>query len=193
MDFVKKKRSTSLKEKLVEICFRDFQNGFFLACFKIFHTHQIVLRLVLIVFVLVSTSFASYLVVSSVLDYFSYEVISTSRTIYEEAHFEFPKVTFCNVNPFTTKYAVEFLRNVSKEIQYDLDIFNLTQMSSFTFNQKDTLINDVYTRANILILNKYFKNENRKRLGHSIEDILIKCKFNGENCFATDFTWKFDR
>jgi len=41
--------------------------------------------------------------------YFTYGVTSTSRTIYETPTL-FPKVTFCNVNPFTTQYAYNLTR-----------------------------------------------------------------------------------
>ena len=32
----------------------------------------------------------------------------------------------------------------------------------------------------------------KKRLGHSLEDILIGCNFNFKPCSATDFVWQFD-
>jgi uncharacterized repeat protein (TIGR02543 family) len=41
------------------------------------------------------------------------------------------------------------------------------------------------------MMKKNFSNENRKKLGHSLEDILFKCKFNNKPCGVKDFTWMF--
>ena len=36
-------------------------------------------------------------------------------------------------------------------------------------------------------------DEKRKKLGHSLEDILFSCTFNNQDCGVDDFIWKFDR
>jgi hypothetical protein len=35
-------------------------------------------------------------------------------------------------------------------------------------------------------------NEDKKKLGHDLNDILIYCTFNGKACDLTDFVWSFD-
>jgi amiloride-sensitive sodium channel subunit alpha/amiloride-sensitive sodium channel subunit gamma len=35
-------------------------------------------------------------------------------------------------------------------------------------------------------------NEEKKQLGHSLNDIIIHCSFNGKACDLTDFVWSFD-
>ena len=62
------------------------------------------IKVFLTIFILTSTNFASNLVIQSILTYLSYGVSTTSRIIYENPTL-FPKVTFCNVNQFTTEYA----------------------------------------------------------------------------------------
>ena len=46
-------------------------------------------------------------------------------------------------------------------------------------------------QANGIIRNN-FSEYQRKQLGHSLEEILSYCKFNGENCSANDFDWTYD-
>ena len=75
-----------------------------LAMVNIIFSPYLALKIFAIIFVLASTSLASYLVIDSVLSYFAYGVTSASRTIYETPTL-FPKVTFCNLNRFTTEYA----------------------------------------------------------------------------------------
>ena len=38
------------------------------------------------------------------------------------------------------------------------------------------------------------KNETeKKKLSHSLEDLLAVCDFNNQQCSADDFTWYFDK
>jgi hypothetical protein len=187
------REETTLKNKLATICVKNLQNGFFLACFNIFHARHCVLRLFLLTFVLVSATFAHYLIISSILDFFTYEVTSSSRTIYEEGTHKFPKITICNVSPFTTEYAVEFLRKINRKMYPNVDVFNVGQMKELGFASKSSYIKNIYAQANIEMLNKSLPNNERQKLGHTIRDILIDCKFNGASCSHEEFEWKFDR
>jgi len=69
------------------------------------------------------------------LSYLSFGVSTTSRTLYE-APALFPKITICNLNPFTTEYAMEYLRQINKEVNSTFDIFNDEQMSKLTYDDK---------------------------------------------------------
>jgi hypothetical protein len=144
------------KGQVINLLEKILYNSFFQAILRSILTPYLILKLFLIVCVLGSSGLASYLVIQSIMSYFTYEVASISRTIYENPA-KFPKVTFCNINWFTTEYA-----------------FNLTQT-------------DVKW-ATI----KNFSDEQKKLLGHELEDILIECYFNFKPCNSTDFTWYFD-
>jgi hypothetical protein len=83
------------------------------ALINFIYTRYIIVRIFLALFVLVSSGLASYLVVDSIITYFNFEVVTTVRTIYETPTL-FPKVTFCNINSFQTKYAYElFLSGIT--------------------------------------------------------------------------------
>jgi hypothetical protein len=122
--------------------------------FKIISTRHHIIKLFLFVFLSAFTGYSSYLVINSIFDYLNYGVTTTSRTFYETSTL-FPKVTFCNLNSFTTKYA-----------------WNLTETS----------IDD----------GMYLSDEEKKKLGHDLKDILFECKFNLERCDSSNFTWSFD-
>ena len=122
---------------------------------KIFSTHHLFLKIFLIIFVLVSSGLASYTVIQSLMTYFSYGVSTTSRIIYENPTL-FPKVTFCNVNTFSTEYA-----------------YNFTQIKNYDDNK--------------------LSDEEKKQLGHDLNDILLVCWFNSKPCNSTDFIWSYDK
>ena len=114
------------------------------AMIKIIQTPHLAIKLFLIVCVVSSSSLASYLVIESIMQYFTYGVTTTSRTIFETPTL-FPKVTLCNYNRLGTKYAYDLMRLGSLDV-------------------------------------KSLSNEEKKKLGHDLKDILLNCEFNGNPC-----------
>jgi len=84
------------------------------AVIKIILTPHLLIKAVLTVCVLCSTGLASYLVIQSIIEYFTYGVTTASRTIFETPTL-FPKVTFCNVNKYTTEFAFNYTTFLSKK------------------------------------------------------------------------------
>jgi hypothetical protein len=161
------------------------------AILKIIDTPFIVLKIFLFIFVLISTAFSAYLVVQSFFAYFAYEVVTTTRTL-SETPAPFPKITICNYNQFVTRDAIEFIKKINSELYPEYDIFNETQMNALNYSTKYTLIENIYSAATSQMLMPTFTDNQRKSLGHSLDDILISCSFNGVECSFKDFTWTFD-
>ena len=188
----RKQESTSLKSRQDKIraILDDVQSELLRSCFKIFETPYLIVSAFLFLFIIISSSLAGYLVIQTILSYLSYEVTTTTRTIYESSS-AFPKITICNCNPFTSRHSIEFLRRVNSEINSDIDMFNETQINMLNYTVKSTFFLSIYNAANRAMLN--LSDDDKKRLGHSLDDILIDCQFNGEACNASDFEWKFDK
>ena len=108
-------------------------------------------------------------------------------------NYNFPKITICNNNQFTTEYSVEFIRNVNEKYYPKANIFNESQMSNLTSSEKYDLILKIYSSATSESLSKTFTDYEKKQLGHSLEDILLSCNFNNQKCSHQDFVWDFDR
>ena len=142
----------SIKSLLKEILYNSLAQSII----RLIITPHLTLKLFLAIFVLGSSGMASFLVLKSIMFYFTFCVSTSSRTIYENPTL-FPKVTFCNVNLFTTEYA-----------------YNLTQANTH------------YSQISLL------SSENKKKLGHNFEDILMQCWFNDKVCNTNDFVWSFD-
>ena len=158
------------------------------AIIKIKESPYLTLKTFLLICVLALSGLCSYLIIELFLNYFSYGVNTTSRTLYETPAL-FPKVTICNVNPFTTQYAMEFLKEISQELYPNIDIFNENQMNQLNFTFKSTSINVIYRQA-LAKMNKLNETEKRK-LSHSLDDIMPDCYFNIQRCSANDFKWYF--
>ena len=105
---------------------------------------------------------------------------------------KFPKITLCNSNPFQTEYALRFLLDVIREN-------NLTNVLDHEVavrldpNEKAHLIDSLVNKAIFKMNNKSFNKSEQKKLGHSLEDMLISCSFNGKACANVDWEWSFHR
>ena len=87
---------------------------------KIVRTKFVSLKIFWILSLMFVLGFCSFLVVKSVSEYLSFEVTTKIRTVFETPTL-FPKITICNKNAITTKYA------------YD-EILNLKNVSNLSMN-----------------------------------------------------------
>ena len=159
---------------------------------KIVDTPYLTLKLFLTLFLVATSSLAAYLLSEALLDFLNYEVTTTSRTIFEMPAL-FPKITICNQNPFTSEDAVNFLREVNKASQPSIDVFNADHLRNLSLRSKSALIENIYLLAITKMNSPNFTDESKKKLGHTLEDILLYCKFNRKLCSKDDFAWKFDK
>jgi hypothetical protein len=159
------------------------------AIIKIIETPIFTLKIFLFLCVIFSSGVCSYLIVQLILSYLSYGVSTTTRTLYE-APALFPKITICNTIPFTTPNAMEFIKQINKEVNSTIDIFNDEQMSKLDSTWKYKLVNLIFNTA-MYKMNELNETEKRK-LSHSLEEILLSCEFNLQYCLPIDFSWHFD-
>ena len=169
----------------------DIRTESFEICIKIFHAPNLFIRMFLLVFVCISAGLASYTVISSFMSYFAYQVITTSRTLYETPTL-FPKITICPSNFFQTSYALEILKEANRQFNPNISLLNDDQMKLLDFQTAQTLIFDISLMANGIVISKNFSDDNRKLLSHNLDDVLLRCKFNFQNCTSADFLWYFD-
>lgn len=134
------------------------------AILKIKSTPHTLIKLFWSACLLILLAYSSYAIVDTLFIYFSYEVFTVTKTIYETPTL-FPKVTLCNKNLFTTKYAYEQLML--------LETKSIEQLK-FESNRVSSHI-DVY------------------RLQHTLNETLIDCTFNNMNCFSYEFSKNHDR
>jgi len=97
-----------IKKNLKEVLYNSLAQ----ATIRLYLTPRLIHKLFLVVFILCSSSLASFLVIQSILQYYTYGVSTTSRNIYETPTL-FPKVTLCNYNRFTTKYSFDLIQKLN--------------------------------------------------------------------------------
>jgi hypothetical protein len=68
-------------------------------------------------------------------------------------------------------------------------VFKDSDIANWTHNLKTFY---TYT-ASFMAQNLLSSNDLKKSIGHSIDDILIGCKFNYQSCSSADFLWEYDK
>jgi hypothetical protein len=186
---VKSKISENKSLKLKSLIKEALYNSTAQAIIKISETPILTLKVFLLICVISSSGLCAYLINQLIMSYLSFGVSTTSRNLYETPAL-FPKITICNLNPFTTQYSMEFLRKVNKEVNPNIDMFNDEQMNKIDFENKYEFINLIHNTA-LYKMNELNETEKRK-LSHPLEDIVKSCKINYLDCSANDFSWYFD-
>ena len=163
-DLFTKKLVKSEKSFLIKRLIKEsLYNSTAQALYKAYNTSSSLTKLFWCVCMLGACSLCAYFVVKSLIDFFTYEVSMNTRTYFETTSL-FPKITFCNKNPYTTKYA-----------------FDLAKQKALKFEECGSYVN--------LKLN----DTERIKLTHRIEDIIIECDFNTEQCEESDFVREYDK
>ena len=187
-EFERQNQRDLVKRILIKNLTNEAVQGFF----KIFFSSSKSIKIFWSLSLILANGLNAYLVISSILTYLSYGVSTSSKAIVENPT-DFPQITICNNNQFCTRNAIDTLKQINRELNMSVDIFNETQMNNLTYDVKKEKIKLVYNAAIARMLSKNFSEEQRKNLGHSLDDILFECYFNNQKCTPNDFKWKFDR
>ena len=184
--------NSTTKEKqnfalLNEITTEVFSNSTMHGLSRIIKAKSWIIKFIWIVFLLTSTGcFINY---SSMYVFFDYKVTTEIRTIYETPTI-FPTVVICNKNIFTTDIGIKIIRMTIKQLNIP-NVFNYQVFANLSLEDRYRASDNATFGA----ANKVFKYTDRekRRLGHSVEDFLIECKFDDVFCNLTeDFVWYFD-
>ena len=85
--------------------------------------------------VVLSSGLAIIYIYGSFEAFFMYEVTTTSRQILETPTL-FPKITICNRNRFQTRKALDFLVEINKIINANVNFFDVKQIASYNYSFK---------------------------------------------------------
>ena len=123
------------------------------------------MKITWILLLLAAVSYCVKQVLDAVFDFLNYDTLTSFETITEMPAL-FPIVTICNLNPFQTDFA---LSNIITGSMFD----------------------DIETRLINLNIISTFDDSFKKLLSYDLNETLLYCKFNKDDCKASDFQWYF--
>ena len=139
--FEKKSQGESKMSKAKEIIFAWSQSVDINCYTKIMdYRPNYKIQFIWLVILLGSTGATFYFIAKSLIDYFGYEVVSKTNVVYEIPT-QFPTVTFCDNNPFSTYEAQAYMESIGKinNISSDSSVVFLTQLNASNPSTSDDM------------------------------------------------------
>ena len=164
------------KKYLIKEALTDWSLSCTFHCYpKIFQYKNNSLRIIWFALFVSFTGFTGYLVSKSIIDYFEFEVVSKIQLTNVD-HLEFPTITICDTNLFTTKQAESYFERMWT---------NLTEKNlSDDFN-----LADIETFSNLSPFIRFhaasLSDDKKKLFGLSHHNFRF-CQFNMKKCNSTE-------
>jgi hypothetical protein len=130
---------------------------------------NIEVRIFWILIILTSFGLCHYIIYCNYENYLTFESKTTIREI-NEVKSKFPTVVICNRNTFTNEFSFKYLKNFSLNL-----------------NQSFKSQNDFLYKAYASYLNKIEHKNEIKLIDYEIDDVLLTCEFNQEECDGSYF------
>jgi len=153
---------------------------------KIFNTKRYTVKFLWFLALVASISYCIFNVYEEIVKYFHYEYTTHLETIVEIPS-QFPAITLCTINSLKTKEAENLVMNIFKA-DYGIDLNGNHSLSPLELIEK---LDHVNMKARLRAFLPEYGDEQRRRLGFSLEDTLIECFYNHQVCSHRDFVWSF--
>jgi hypothetical protein len=145
---------------------------------NLIQSQNIFFKILWITTLLAFSGLCTFMIIKEFITFFEYNINTHSKKIYEIPT-EFPVVTICNRNMFTTNESFEFAKNILKK-------YNMT-LEDYFFNKRDF---DLKSASMI----KKYPDSFRKSLSLPLNQFILSCNYDDENCSKpNDFVWLYDK
>ena len=180
-----KRSNNQIKSKIKSSCLESIDTLTIHGIPHLFRTKFISIRIIWILLTIASTCLAIHFIVQTFNEYFDYNVTTEVR-FKEEVEFDFPAVTFCNKNKFSTNYSLSHIENIldSYKISYKERHSNLNTLLEmklfFRFYPAFVLFRDLdFTQ--------------RKMMTKSLEEMLIFGLYDFKILNHNDFEYVYNK
>lgn len=139
---------------------------------------------------LVSSGYCGYSIYTSIVDFLDYKTSTNIETVYAYPQ-EFPAVTVCNNNMFTTEEGLSFAHEtlVKTGISDPTNSTLLNAILNYPSMQESV---NVYLAYNVVAFNaKALNDTSKQKLGLSKENFVIGMTFNNQPLGLNNLRWYF--
>lgn len=155
---------------------------------RIFKRKHPFIRLVWTACFVVSAAICIFMITSTLMSYFSYETVTKAQKVKEQIT-EFPAVSICNLSPYLTNKSWEFVASVLINNGLISPLGSPIDSLKFMMNGNYELLR-YFTGFNSFGSN--LTDDIRRSFGYELNETLLSCSYNIEECTADDFEWYFD-
>jgi hypothetical protein len=150
---------------------------------KIFQTENNCMIFIWLGIFLLFSSFTGYSVCKNIIDYYEYKVVTEIEIVHEKPT-EFPVVTICNANPFTSQTAQDLISFIVKN--YSFSNTNRCSNESHNLSQTIETFYDIYEITRMFVKRDDYGDKRRKKLTNGF--FILNCLFNRQSCGEHNFT-----
>ena len=160
---------------------------------KIFQYKNVYAKQIWALTFLFFTALTLFLIGRDLVNYFEYEVVSKIE-VFDQKPIEFPTVTICDGNPFTSETAERLIDKIVNETFGQ----ELNAASEFADAGSAKHLLDAIEMAKMYVAGPQYTQADRRELGLIARDnvrLLMSrhCLFSKKECdFATDFNWYYN-
>ena len=155
---------------------------------NLMRTKYIFIKLMWLLLTILSAGFSVFFILKTLAEYAEYHVTTEVRLINPEEPLEFPTISICNKNRFTTNYSIELLTDLLKE-NFNLSFADLLHHSD---QNRTFLIKYFFEKNESKYLFSNIEINEREKYGLSLKDALHYCQFDNKDCNHLDFEWFFN-
>jgi hypothetical protein len=178
-----------LKRRSVKIVENVLSNSTMHGLSNVINSKSLILKIMWLTFLILCIIYFTKFSLDSVADYLDYDVTTKIRRVYESPTI-FPSISICNKNKFTTDFGIETIKKIIDKYKSQ-DLFDLNVLNNMSLENRYRESDNTLIRVENAV--SEYSDEDKKKLGHSIEDFLIECKFDDIFCnISNDFVWYFD-
>lgn len=128
-----------------------------------------------------------YMTVTSIQNYLEFNVVSKIRVV-DEAPISFPTVSICNLSPFVTQKASDFIKPIIESSDFK-SVIDLDFLDNYQHKTKIKYISKIYKIQTIVAgLNDSIK----KDFGYDFNTFVLSCLYKSLPCDRSDFVWYYD-
>lgn len=149
-------------------------------------SHRVYQKLIWSFIILTSFSLCAFMISKSIMQYFEYSVTSRFR-VESENEMVFPAISICNVNPWLTIQAYEYIKTYYED-KYSMCFEYYQNLSDGI--RSGQVIDD----TDWLLYRTYDLSEDdsyRKSFGYDIREIITYCSYESLACDLDHFEWYY--
>ena len=148
------------------------------------------IKIMWLVLTISSAGVSVYFITETLSEYAEYSVTTEVRLINSEESLEFPTISICNKNRFSTNYSIDLVNDLIKS-KYNRSFEDYFH-STYSDLKLSLLVKSFLQDNDIKYIFSNIEINEREKFTLSLKDSLINCRFMDQNCSHLDFEWFFN-
>ena len=146
------------------------------------------IKFIWIILTLASTIISIHFVMKTLQEYFEFNVTTEVRMIDSNNEIDFPTITICNKNKFTSNFSINYIPNIIDSYKSSFKNYSNLTIANLTLEMRKFL-----TSFPIYIIFRNVDIETRKKMSKTMEEMFVYGRYDNQLLNSTHFEWIYNR